>query len=121
MPTALASTPAAASHAKVPQTTGLRKNGKSWHDARKPFRPASGQTTYAKRAAQQVQAAETKQLEREMQAERLAEKERRVQGMREKRERKAERERYEAMAAKMHAKRVERLRRREKRNKVLKS
>lgn len=46
---------------------------------------------------------------------------RKIQAIKDKRAAKEERERYELLAAKMHAKRVERLRRREKRNKMLKS
>ena len=46
---------------------------------------------------------------------------RRIQAIRDKRAAKAEKERYEKMAETMHKKRVERLRRREKRNKMLKS
>ena len=45
----------------------------------------------------------------------------RIQAIKDKRLAKAEKERYEKMAEKMHAKRVERLKRREKRNKLLKS
>ena len=44
-----------------------------------------------------------------------------MQSIKERREKKAERERYEQLAAKMHAKKVERLKRKEKRNKLLKS
>lgn len=46
---------------------------------------------------------------------------RRIQAIKDKRAAKAERERYEKMEVKMHKKRVERLKRREKRNKLLKS
>ena len=46
---------------------------------------------------------------------------RKIQAIKDKRAAKEEKERYELLAAKMHAKRVERLRRREKRNKMLKS
>lgn len=46
---------------------------------------------------------------------------RRIQAIKDKRAAKDEKERYEKMAEKMHAKRVERLKRREKRNKLLKS
>lgn len=46
---------------------------------------------------------------------------RRIQAIKDKRTAKEERERYEKMAEKMHAKRVERLKRKEKRNKLLKS
>jgi hypothetical protein len=44
-----------------------------------------------------------------------------IQGIKGKREAKAEKERYAKLAEKMHIKRVERLKRREKRNKMLKS
>jgi rRNA-processing protein CGR1 len=52
---------------------------------------------------------------------RLTQGQRRITALKEKREAKAEKERYEKMAAKMHQKRVDRLKRREKRNKMLKS
>jgi rRNA-processing protein CGR1 len=46
---------------------------------------------------------------------------RRVQAIKDKRAAKEERERYEKMAEKMHKKRVERLKRKEKRNKLINS
>lgn len=46
---------------------------------------------------------------------------RRIQALREKRTKKEEKERYEKLAEKMHHKRVERLKRKEKRNKLLNS
>ena len=46
---------------------------------------------------------------------------RRIQALREKRASKEEKARYEKLAETMHRKRVERLKRREKRNKMLKS
>lgn len=46
---------------------------------------------------------------------------RRIQAIRDRRAAKEEKLRYEKMAEKMHRKRVERLKRREKRNKVLNS
>lgn len=46
---------------------------------------------------------------------------RRTQAIKDKRAAKAEKERYELLEAKMHRKRVERLKRREKRNKLLNS
>lgn len=52
----------------------VRKNGKNWHEPRKAFRPASGQTTYAKRAARQAQEAEIKKVEKEMKEEKEAER-----------------------------------------------
>ena len=44
-----------------------------------------------------------------------------IQRIKDRRAAKEEKERYEKMAEKMHAKRVERLKRKEKRNKLLKS
>ncbi len=52
---------------------------------------------------------------------RVWEIQRRMQAIKDKRAAKEEKERYEKMAEKMHRKRVERLKRREKRNKLLKS
>lgn len=46
---------------------------------------------------------------------------RRITALKEKRAAKEEKERYEQIAAKMHKKRVERLKRKEKRNKLLNS
>ncbi len=51
----------------------------------------------------------------------IGDTQRRIQAIKDKRAAKEERERYEKMAEKMHRKRVERLKRREKRNKLLKS
>jgi rRNA-processing protein CGR1 len=45
----------------------------------------------------------------------------RIQAIKDKRAAKEERERYEKLAEKMHQKRVDRLKRKEKRNKLLKS
>lgn len=50
------------------QVSGMRVNGKQWHEPRAAFRPAAGQTSYAKRIARQAQAAEVKKVEKEMKA-----------------------------------------------------
>ena len=100
---------------------GLRKNGQPTSTAHKAFRPTAGQTSYAKRKAKENREAETKKLEVEMKADKEADRQRKIQAIRDKRAAKEERERYAKMAEKMHKKRVERLKRREKRNKVLKS
>lgn len=55
--------------AESSQVAGLRKNGKHWHEPKRPFRPNAGQTSYAKRVERQAQEAEVKKLEREMKAE----------------------------------------------------
>lgn len=65
----LASTQDAQPHAKIPQVTGVKKNGKNWHENKKPFRPGTGHTSYAKRAEKQKQEAEVKKYEKEMKAE----------------------------------------------------
>ncbi|THW99030.1 hypothetical protein D6D18_04892 [Aureobasidium pullulans] len=107
--------------ATIPQVTGMRKNGKQWHETKKAFRPTAGQTSYAKRQAKDQALAVVKAQEKEMKEEKEAERKRRITALKEKREAKEEKERYEKMAAKMHQKRVDRLKRREKRNKLLKS
>ena len=74
MPITLTSTASSAPSAKIPQTTGVRKNGKQWHPTKKAFRPTAGQTSYSKRVAKQAQEAETKKLEGEMKAEKEGER-----------------------------------------------
>ncbi|KAA8616674.1 rRNA processing protein CgrA [Pyrenophora tritici-repentis] len=83
---------------------GMKKNGKQWHDNKAPFRPKAGQSSWEKRSA-----------------ERAALAARRVEAIKTKRAAKEERERFAKMEEKMHKRRVERLKRREKRNKMLKS
>ncbi|KAK2759034.1 hypothetical protein FQN54_003133 [Arachnomyces sp. PD_36] len=101
--------------------TGMRKNGKNWHATKAPFRPTKGQTSYAKRLEERKSIAAVKEREKEMKEEKEAARQRHVQNIRDRRAAKAEKERYAKMAEKMHQKRVDRLRRREKRNKLLKS
>jgi rRNA-processing protein CGR1 len=74
MTTVLASTPLAAPQATIAQVTGIRKNGKQWHEPKKAFRMNAGQTTYEKRAAKQAQEKEVKTMENEMKAEKEAER-----------------------------------------------
>ncbi|AET37653.1 Cgr1p Ecym_1425 [Eremothecium cymbalariae DBVPG len=57
---------------------------------------------------------------KDLKQEKQEERDSRINALKERREKKEEKERYEKLAAKMHAKKVERLRRREKRNKALK-
>ncbi|KAJ5549721.1 rRNA-processing protein cgrA [Penicillium sp. DV-2018c] len=105
----------------VAPTTGMRKNGKNWHGTKKAFRPTAGLTSYAKRQEAKKHNDAVKELEREMKAEHEAERQARIQRIKDRREAKEEKLRYEKMAEKMHHKRVERLKRREKRNKLLNS
>ncbi|CAZ83900.1 unnamed protein product [Tuber melanosporum] len=77
-------------------TSGARKNGKSWKPTGTAFRPKAGASrSWGARLEQRKALAATKEA-------------------------KVEKERYERLAEKMHVKRVERIRRRERRNKVLK-
>ncbi|KAJ5348188.1 uncharacterized protein N7506_001441 [Penicillium brevicompactum] len=96
-------------------------SGKNWHGTKKAFRPNAGLTSYAKRQEVRKQADAVKELEREMKAEHEAERKAHIQRIKDRREAKEEKLRYEKMAEKMHHKRVERLKRREKRNKLLSS
>lgn len=112
--------------------------GKNWHDNKKPFRPTAGLTSYAKRLEERKQLAAIKEHEKEMKEEKEAERQAGqpafwmvlfqanrtqacIQKIKERRAAKEEKARYEKMAEKMHHKRVERLKRREKRNKLLNS
>lgn len=56
----------------------------------------------------------------ELKDEKVAVKQERIADLKRRREIKEEKERYERIATKMHAKKVERLRKKEKRNKLLK-
>ncbi|KKA30657.1 hypothetical protein TD95_002666 [Thielaviopsis punctulata] len=103
------------------KSLGMRKNGKQWHEPKKAFRPSSGLTSYEKRAKQRMEMAAIKAKEKEMKEEKEEARQQRIKTIRERREAKAERERYQLLEAKMHKKRVERLKRKEKRNKLLNS
>ncbi|KAL2891689.1 rRNA-processing protein CGR1 [Ceratocystis lukuohia] len=115
------STVAALPAAAATTSLGMRKNGKQWHETKKAFRPGGGLTSYEKRAKQRVEMAAMKAKEKEMKEEKEEERQRRIQAIRDRREAKAERERFAQLEAKMHRKRVERLKRKEKRNKLIHS
>ncbi|KAI9647596.1 rRNA-processing protein cgr1 [Ciborinia camelliae] len=143
-PTVVAPASTVATSAVIPQ--GMRKNGtyalaqidafrsaarykvadliflgKQWHPVKKAFRPKAGNTSYEKRKANDEAVAATKAKEKEMKEEKEAARQAHITKIKEKRANKEERERYEKMAETMHQKRVDRLKRREKRNKMLKS
>ncbi|MCJ1432993.1 hypothetical protein MMC27_002352 [Xylographa pallens] len=100
----------------------VRKNGQPPHTLpRPPFRPTASLTPYSKRLASRTALAATKAKEKEMKAEKETARQERIAAIKDKRARKAERERFEKMAETMHRRRVERARRRERRNKALKS
>ncbi|KAF2806757.1 uncharacterized protein BDZ99DRAFT_465547 [Mytilinidion resinicola] len=104
-----------------PAVQGIRINGKQWHEKRAPLRKNAGLTSYQKRAEDTKILAAIKAKEKEMKDEKEAERLRRAEIIKTRRAAKAEKERYAQMEEKMHKKRVERLKRREKRNKMLKS
>ncbi|KAL6711937.1 rRNA-processing protein cgr1 [Coniothyrium glycines] len=110
--------PAAASTNAV---KGMKKNGKQWHDNKSAFRLRANQTSWDKRTVERKALAAVKAKEKELKEEKEAERQRRVDAIRTKRAAKDERERFAKMEEKMHKRRVERLKRREKRNKLLKS
>ncbi|KAH8689202.1 rRNA processing protein CgrA [Talaromyces proteolyticus] len=105
----------------APASVGMRKNGKNWHASKKAFRPTAGLKSYAKRMQERVDYSNMKEREKELRDEKQADREKHIQAIKDRRAAKEEKERYEKMAEKMHRKRVERRRRREKRNKLLNS
>lgn len=95
--------------------------GKQWHDNKGAFRPRANLTSWEKRTAERKALIAVKAKEKELKDEKAAVKQAQVDRIREKRAKKEERERFAKMEEKMHKKRVERLKRREKRNAMLKS
>ena len=102
-------------------TCSLTIAGKIWHTQRSAFRPTAGLGSYSKRKGLEQARQATKAREQEMKAEKEGERNKRVQAIKDRRKAKEEKERYEKMAEKTHRKIVERRKRREKRNKLLKS
>ncbi|OAL55833.1 rRNA-processing protein CGR1 [Pyrenochaeta sp. DS3sAY3a] len=100
---------------------GMKKNGKQWHTNKTAFRPRANQTSFEKRVEERKALAAIKAKEKELKDEKESERQRRVDAIKTKRAAKEERERFAKMEEKMHKRRVERLKRREKRNKMLKS
>jgi len=113
-------TPAPAASA-TDAVKGMKKNGKQWHDNKGAFRPRANLTSWEKRTAERKALIAVKAKEKELKDEKAAVKQAQVDRIREKRAKKEERERFAKMEEKMHKKRVERLKRREKRNAMLKS
>lgn len=105
---------------------GTPVSGRTWKNDKGQFRVKSRVVKNKKLSSWQLKEQkrlEDKQFKERMKAlkdEKEEERQRRIQSLKERREKKAESERYELLAAKMHAKKVERMRRREKRNKALK-
>lgn len=96
--------------------------GKNWKVEKSAFRVKSlgVKSSWEKKQEQRLKDAQVKAKLKELKEEKENEKKQRIQALKDRREKKEEKERYEKLAAKMHAKKVERMRKREKRNKLLK-
>ncbi|SCU87622.1 LAMI_0D06810g1_1 [Lachancea mirantina] len=105
---------------------GTNVSGRSWKVAKDQLRPASRAiknkklTSWELKLQKRLEDQQFKQKLKELKDEKEEKRQNRIQALRLRRENKEEKERYERLAAKMHAKKVDRLRRREKRNKALK-
>jgi len=115
------------------------RTGKQWKEPKKQFRPGmqSARKTYEARQADRVAMAAMKAREKEMKEEKTTKKkvsrhhphhhrayadssQEQIQALKERREKAEEKARYEKLAARMHQKKIDRMKRREKRNKALK-
>lgn len=111
---------------KEAKVKGPNVSGRPWKAEKEPFRPKGRVvknkilTSWELKKQKRLEDLQFKERLKELKNEKETLRQNRINALRERREKKAERERYERMAAKMHAKKVERLRRREKRNKALK-
>lgn len=105
---------------------GASVSGRTWKNSKDQFRVKSRVIKNKKLSSWELKKQkrlEDKQFKERMKSlkdEKEGERQRKIQAIKERREKKAESDRYEMLAAKMHAKKVERMRRREKRNKALK-
>ncbi|KAK9455646.1 hypothetical protein V1511DRAFT_498357 [Dipodascopsis uninucleata] len=114
----------AATAALDEKSLGIRKNGKYWKETKQPKRIRSlgtkPITSWEKRLKERHLRQEILAAQKSLIDERRSQITERKERMKEAQRQKEEKERYEKMAEKMHRKRVERLKRREKRNKLLK-
>ncbi|WPK27018.1 hypothetical protein PUMCH_004389 [Australozyma saopauloensis] len=103
---------------------GSRVNGKDWKIKKDAFRLKSAGVrklnTWKLREEKKLQQDQYKQRLNDLKKEKSDEKSRKVEEIKKRREAIEEKKRYEQIALKMHAKKVERLRKKEKRNKMLK-
>lgn len=103
---------------------GSRVNGKDWKPTKDAFRVRSIGVTklnsFQKRTAKKLQEDQYKARLQELKDEKKNEKQSRLAETKRRQEIKAEKERFEKMTAKLNRKKAERLKRKEKRNKLLK-
>ncbi|ODQ65191.1 hypothetical protein NADFUDRAFT_42479 [Nadsonia fulvescens var. elongata DSM 6958] len=105
------------------EKVGVRVSGKQWKSKKAPLRihavgvpSKSWDKKYEARMAEKA----TKDKIAEMKAEKEAERKSRVQAIKDKKAAREEKERFEKMALVMNAKKIARVKRKEKRNKLLK-
>lgn len=103
---------------------GTRVNGKEWKIKKDAFRLRSAGVrklnTWTLREQKKLIEDQFKLRIKELKDEKNDEKTRKIEEIKKRREAIEEKKRYEQIALKMHAKKVERLRKKEKRNKMLK-
>lgn len=104
---------------------GVRKSGRVWKAQKTPLRIravglSKRDTAWERKRREQLALKAFKEKARELKEEKEAERKRVIEARKAHKLAKEEKERYELLAKKMHAKKVERLRKREKRNKLLK-
>lgn len=92
-------------------------SGRSWKSEHKP---AAKQSQWDLRNKERTQLQVIKAKERQLKEEKQAKHDEGVAKIKERRAKEAEQERYDQLARVMHRKKLDRLRRREKRNKLLK-
>lgn len=106
------------------KSEGSRVNGKDWKIKKDAFRVktlgVSKPNSFKERELKKLQEQQYKERLKELKEEKESLKKQKIDDLKRRREIKAEKERHEKLAAKMHQKKVERLKKREKRNKLLK-
>ncbi|CDH53755.1 predicted protein [Lichtheimia corymbifera JMRC:FSU:9682] len=106
----------------VVETITNRVSGKNWKLKKtatvRAQKSKSLRNSWAKRSAERAKMDAVKTLERQLKADKQAEKDRKREITLERKRIQEEKERYEALAAKMSAKRLQRLRKREARKKA---
>lgn len=105
------------------KSEGRRVSGKEWKVAKDAYRVKSVGVrmlnTWKLREEKKLLEQQLKQRLKDLKEEKAEEQARRLEAIKKRREAIEEKKRYEQIAVKMHAKKVERLRKKEKRNKML--
>ncbi|CUS22947.1 LAQU0S07e03840g1_1 [Lachancea quebecensis] len=111
---------------EVAPVKGANVSGRAWKVEKGQFRVGSRAiknkklTSWELKKQKALEDKQFKQKLKELREEKDQIRKAKIQALKERREKSEEKERYERLATKMHAKKVDRLRRREKRNKALK-